>query len=509
MEARVLRLMLVLISLVCSTGAGFQSRNFTVTAPDQATAERVAKAAENYRRDLAIYWLGQPLPDWSRPCRVRVKVGAMGAGGETRFQFIGREVVNWDMVVQGSLERILDSVLPHEVNHTIFACHFRRPLPRWADEGAATLFEHRSEQAKQLFLLNQVIESGRGFIELERLMQMKEYPREYRAMLILYAEGYALVDFLVQQGGRDRYLKFLQDGDRMGWTRAIKLNYAHKGIDALQDSWKSWIVAGMPKLTDPKEELLAARATITRNALQPGARPTALSNLRRDSTIRLQSPTSSPTARREAQTASATPERAVADRSRGPGHAGASPVRTAAVTSPPAAHQSLANTGRTTSPPTAARAATAGGSRDSRSRRDDFRAASFEAPRPASGTLVVGRTASGNAASQARTRTDASAPTRRPMRRQERPGELPSTRPATGSGGDGTLDQNFLPKRPPAASTSSATATPATAPTTSGNRGLSETSGGSPQQKLLPQERSGKSGSLPQWAGFPGRVEAF
>ena len=106
----------------------------------------------------------------------------MGAGGETKFQFIGKEVVNWDMYVQGSVDRILDSVLPHEVNHTIFACHYRRPLPRWADEGAATLFEHRSEQLKQLGLLNQVIKSEREFIPMGRLLQLKEYPKGYRPM---------------------------------------------------------------------------------------------------------------------------------------------------------------------------------------------------------------------------------------------------------------------------------------------------------------------------------------
>ena len=53
------------------------------------------------------------------------------------------------MSIQGSRQRILDSVLPHEVTHTIFASHFRQPLPRWADEGACTTVEHASERAKQ------------------------------------------------------------------------------------------------------------------------------------------------------------------------------------------------------------------------------------------------------------------------------------------------------------------------------------------------------------------------
>lgn len=291
MDAQILRTSLILISLLGSTGANYQTRNFTVTAPNAQIARTVGVAAEAYRRDLATFWLGQPLPNWSRPCKLRVKTGSLGAGGETKFQFVGNEVVNWNMYVQGSLERILDSVLPHEVNHTIFACHFRRPLPRWADEGAATLFEHRSEQAKQLGLLNQVIRSDRELINLNRLLTMKEYPQGYRPMLILYAEGYALADFLVQQGGQKKYLKFLADGERMGWTQAIKANYAHGGVDALQKNWKGWILAGMPKLTDPREEMLAARARIASNALQQGAaRPAILDQFPTQQTIRSQSP---------------------------------------------------------------------------------------------------------------------------------------------------------------------------------------------------------------------------
>ncbi|MCA9047774.1 MAG: hypothetical protein KDA89_03550, partial [Planctomycetaceae bacterium] len=139
MEAQILRYCLIAVSVFSSTGAAYQSRNFVVTAPTEDVARRVGEAAENYRRDLATFWRGEPLPAWSKPCRINVRPGALGAGGQTTFQFVGGEVLNWNMYVQGTVERILDSVLPHEVNHTIFACHFRRPLPRWADEGAATL----------------------------------------------------------------------------------------------------------------------------------------------------------------------------------------------------------------------------------------------------------------------------------------------------------------------------------------------------------------------------------
>ncbi len=235
-----------------------ETANFLVTAADKEVAEKVALTAEKYRKELAVYWLGRPMPNWSRPCRVSVNVGALGAGGQTTFQFVNGEVINWRMSVQGSLERILDSVIPHEVNHTIFACHFRRPLPRWADEGAATLFEHESEKIKQLHLLNQVIRDQGQHFSLHELLSMKDYPEDPRRMLTLYAQGFTLVDFLVQQKGQKVYLQLLNAAEEEGWEEAIRNHFDHEGIAALERNWRGWVLAGRPRLLEGGETLLAA-----------------------------------------------------------------------------------------------------------------------------------------------------------------------------------------------------------------------------------------------------------
>ena len=128
----------------CSLGANQRTANFIVSAPTPAIAQQIAQAAEQYRKQLAIDWLGREMPTWAEPCPITVQVGDhLGAGGATSFMFERGEVYGWRMTIQGSLERVLDSVLPHEVTHTVFATHFRRPLPRWADEGACTTVEHR------------------------------------------------------------------------------------------------------------------------------------------------------------------------------------------------------------------------------------------------------------------------------------------------------------------------------------------------------------------------------
>lgn len=459
MEAPILRSSLIVLSLFISTGATFQTRNFVVTAPTTDIAEQVGKAAESYRRDLAKFWLGEALPNWHRPCKLRVRPGALGAGGQTTFQFVGTEVINWNMYVQGSMERILDSVLPHEVNHTIFASHFRRPLPRWADEGAATLFEDRSEQMKQLSLLNQVINSDREFITLRNLLTMKEYPRGYRPMLILYAEGYALVDFLVQQGGRERYLKFLADGERMGWTEAIKSNYHHGGVDSLQKNWQGWVMAGMPKLRLPKGRMLADAGAVNDGRSVPGqnfVRPAILDEYASNTTVRLQSPDA-----KAAATGSTRKSVAVAERTT---------PRSGAATKTPLWLGSKGSTGpaRLTAVVSknefqnpVARPSDAGmaAAMDSR-----FGAANFEAPTPR--------------------RTTRTAQQRQPA------AELQGSarRSNGGASPSSTVRAGFE-------------ATQLSQNENSGNNSF--------QRKHLTQERTAVTGSIPQWAGFPGQKELF
>lgn len=261
MDARprcaVLLRLALLLSVLSSAGAVSRTPNFVVQAATPQIAAQVAQTAERYRDALAMEWLGKKLPRWHRPCQVSVRVGRLGAGGATTFAFDRGEVFGWRMNVQGTLERILDSVIPHEVSHTIFASHFRRPLPRWADEGAATLVEHESERNKQSMMLRQVFNTPRR-ISLQRLLSIREYPRDMQSVLTLYAEGYSLASFLVQREGKARYLAFLEDAHRHGWDRAIQTHYKIRGVAALDRQWSRWVMAGSPRLSLPKGQQLAA-----------------------------------------------------------------------------------------------------------------------------------------------------------------------------------------------------------------------------------------------------------
>jgi hypothetical protein len=272
-------------------GANHRTPNFVVTAPTPEFAKQVGEYAEHYRRELAITWLGQELPPWFHPCPITVKVGQMGAGGATSFSFDQGEVFNWNMNIQGSPERILDSVLPHEVSHTIFACHFRRPLPRWADEGAATLAENESERHRQTLLTRQVLQNNTR-IPLQKLLKITEYPQDMQDVLTLYAEGYALCDWLVQQGGRTRYLSFLAAAHQHGWPQAIKTHYGYGSVEELENKWGDWVIAGCPAVkTDEQYASNGRRSGVVARGQNPDEAPAKNATARPTAAKPAQAPT--------------------------------------------------------------------------------------------------------------------------------------------------------------------------------------------------------------------------
>lgn len=260
--------LVALVSFCCAfwivssaEGASARSRHFVVQAPTQAQANRVAEAAENFRRDLAIEWLGHELPPWPDVCPIVCDIAPQNpAGGATSFIFQQGQPRAWQMSVQGTEERVLDSVLPHEITHTIFATHFGRPLPRWADEGACTTVEHEAEVSKHRKLLVEFLHTGRG-IPFNKMFVMENYPKD---ILPLYSQGHSLAEFFVQQGGKQKFVKFVEDGlSSNRWPEVVQRHYGFPDLSELQLTWVEWVRAGEPPVAKFQDErYLAAVARV-------------------------------------------------------------------------------------------------------------------------------------------------------------------------------------------------------------------------------------------------------
>ena len=225
-------LVAVLAMTAGTNAAVVKTTNFIVETARQDDAEEFARLAEHYRKTKAMEWLGKEMPNWRTPCRLRVNVTNSGAGGATTFDFNGGQV-SQEMQIEGARERLKNSVLPHEVTHTVFAHHFRQPVPRWADEGGSVYSEDDLERTRHDKLCKQILNAGDG-IQLKALFQMKEYPRQ---VMTLYAQGYSVTKFLVEQSDRQTFLSFVGMGLHDGWDRAAREFYNFNNVEALEKGW--------------------------------------------------------------------------------------------------------------------------------------------------------------------------------------------------------------------------------------------------------------------------------
>ncbi len=121
-----------------------------------------------------------------------------GPSGATEFTFGSGGVSSQRMQIQGPLDRLIYSVLPHEITHTVFAYHFKSPVPRWADEGGSVLSEDDLERDRHDKLVRSILNKNQQ-IPMRTLLALREYPQQ---VMCLYAQGYSMSDYLVKRSNR-------------------------------------------------------------------------------------------------------------------------------------------------------------------------------------------------------------------------------------------------------------------------------------------------------------------
>jgi hypothetical protein len=97
---------------------------------------------------------------------------------------------------------------------------------------------------------------------LRELLTMREYPPGLESCSTLYAQGFSLCEFLVQNGGKAHYIRFLRDSFSVGWDVALRRAYGYRDIETLEQSWHAWVRSGYQPLVqvpEPPQFLIAGR----------------------------------------------------------------------------------------------------------------------------------------------------------------------------------------------------------------------------------------------------------
>ena len=236
--------------------AEFRTANFVVNAEDSATARHVGDRAEELRTLLSTEWLGAALPDWTEPCRVFVDTSGERLKGDTTYLLSRGRVTRWRMELHGPLNRILETLLPHEIVHTVLASHFKAAIPRWADEGAALMAEDPSER-RRLWLLEEHRLTSDDLPPLSTVLDAAEYPTQRDTLRTFYVRGACLAEFLLH-AGKPRFLEFVGQGMSDGWDIAVRDHYGFEDVDELESAWMIWLRGDRPSIRLENTQLLAA-----------------------------------------------------------------------------------------------------------------------------------------------------------------------------------------------------------------------------------------------------------
>jgi len=215
--------------------AQYRTRNFVATSISPADAKAVCEWAEIYRKQWAIVWTGQQLPDWPTPCPINATdLTENRPGGATEFNFTNNSVTSRKMTISGGGKRLASQILPHEVAHTIFA-DVLGILPRWADEGAATQCENDESLNREQDRCRDAVSRGHHF-KLRMLMTLSDYPPPDR-MAVFYAQSFSVVHFLINRSDPQSFLAFIRDARATNWDSALNAAFGLTSVEELETQW--------------------------------------------------------------------------------------------------------------------------------------------------------------------------------------------------------------------------------------------------------------------------------
>ena len=123
------------------------------------------------------------------------------------------------------------------------------------------------ERARQHRLLIEFLTTGRG-IAFHDMFAMREYPAD---VLPLYSQGYSLARYLIERGGRHKYVTFVGEGLATDdWQGALNRHYGVGGLAQMQQVWLDWVKQGCPA---PPAALAAAAVPPPAGALAMSGTP--------------------------------------------------------------------------------------------------------------------------------------------------------------------------------------------------------------------------------------------
>jgi len=225
-----------------------QTTNFRVfhqKSPELAA--RVARTAERTRTITYRQWFGRAPSQWQLRCDIYLHPTARDFGmatgvpeavpGHSTFQFDGGRLVSRRIDLHCDCPTMVSAVLPHETTHAVLHGMFDKDaLPRWANEGMATLGEPLPQISGPIKQLPRYRDGGQ-LLDTQALMETKDYPMHH--VSAFYAQSVSLVSFLTASKKPQVFTRFLRDAQEAGYEKALQDHYGWS-FPELEQHWRAY-----------------------------------------------------------------------------------------------------------------------------------------------------------------------------------------------------------------------------------------------------------------------------
>jgi hypothetical protein len=226
--------------------------SFVVHAGSPALGEAALGALEDAQRRIAA-WAGDSAREFAvavyiydTEAQFRAATGEPApALGITRTTTRRGEVTGRRIYTFGGAPRLLECVLPHEATHALTAPgRADELLPLWMAEGIAVASEPEDVRRAAIARVRRAVSAGGGSLPLREALRLRGYPTP-GDVPAFYDEASALVEFLIERGGRERLLaagRRAGGGDNL--EPALREAYGFETIDELLRTFEAWLGGG-------------------------------------------------------------------------------------------------------------------------------------------------------------------------------------------------------------------------------------------------------------------------
>ena len=143
-----------------------------------------------------------------------------------------------------NMRHFFNSILPHEMGHLIFRemVGYDKKLPLWLDEGVVSFLE-KDYKKERMNISKALVRNGK-YMTINDLTNVRTM-EGFLIPDIFYAEASSIIEFLVQEYGKDKFVSFCSKlrelREYQDWQIALKDVYGFKDLADMNEKWVAFL----------------------------------------------------------------------------------------------------------------------------------------------------------------------------------------------------------------------------------------------------------------------------